>query len=94
MRHSDRLERIPPYMFAELERKIAAKRAAGIDVITLGIGDPDTPTFPPIVDAAKRAVANPTTHTYPSNRGREEFRDAVSKFYARRFSSRSTPTER
>jgi LL-diaminopimelate aminotransferase len=78
-------------MFAELERKIAAKRAAGIDVITLGIGDPDTPTFPPIVDAAKRAVANPTTHTYPSNRGREEFRDAVSKFYARRFSVEIDP---
>jgi LL-diaminopimelate aminotransferase len=85
MRHSDRLEAIPPYLFAELERKIAAKRAAGIDVITLGIGDPDTPTFAPIVEAAQRAVANPTTHTYPSNRGREEFREAVSKFYARRF---------
>jgi LL-diaminopimelate aminotransferase len=78
-------------MFAELERKIATKRAAGIDVITLGIGDPDTPTFPPIVDAAKRAVANPTTHTYPSNRGREEFRDAVSKFYARRFAVEIDP---
>jgi LL-diaminopimelate aminotransferase len=85
MRHSNRLEQIPPYLFAQLERKIAAKRAAGIDVITLGIGDPDTPTYPPIVEAAQRAVANPTTHTYPSNRGREEFREAVSKFYTRRF---------
>jgi LL-diaminopimelate aminotransferase len=85
MRHSDRLEQIPPYLFAELERKIAAKRGAGIDVITLGIGDPDTPTYAPIVEAAQRAVANPTTHTYPSNRGREEFREAFSKFYARRF---------
>src|SRR5580698_882880 len=91
MRHSERLERIPPYLFAQLERKIADKRAAGIDVITLGIGDPDTPTYPPIVDAAKRAVANPTTHTYPSNRGREEFRDAVSKFYARRFAVEIDP---
>jgi LL-diaminopimelate aminotransferase len=85
MRHSDRLGRIPPYLYAQLERKIAEKRAAGIDVITLGIGDPDTPTYPPIVEAAQRAVANPTTHTYPSNRGREEFRDAVAKFYGRRF---------
>jgi LL-diaminopimelate aminotransferase len=85
MRHSDRLERIPPYLFAQLERKIAAKRTAGIDVITLAIGDPDTPTYPPIVDAAQRAIANPTTHTYPSNRGREEFRAAVANFYARRF---------
>jgi LL-diaminopimelate aminotransferase len=91
MRHSDRLERIPPYLYAELERKIATKRAAGIDVITLGIGDPDTPTFPPIVEAAKRAVANPTTHTYPTNRGREEFREAVAKFYARRFSVELDP---
>jgi LL-diaminopimelate aminotransferase len=85
MRHSERLERIPPYLFAQLERKIADKRAAGIDVITLGIGDPDVPTFPPIVEAAQRALASPSTHTYPSNRGREEFREAVAGFYGRRF---------
>jgi LL-diaminopimelate aminotransferase len=85
MRPSSRLERIPPYLFAELERKIAAKRAAGVDVISLGIGDPDTPTYPPIVAAAQRAVADPSTHTYPSNRGRAEFREAVAAFYARRF---------
>jgi LL-diaminopimelate aminotransferase len=85
MRHSERLERIPPYLFAQLERKIADKRAAGIDVITLGIGDPDVPTFPPIVEAAQRALANPSTHTYPTNRGREEFREAVVSFYGRRF---------
>jgi LL-diaminopimelate aminotransferase len=85
MRSSSRLELIPPYLFAELERKIAAKRAAGVDVISLGIGDPDTPTYEPIVAAAQRAVADPTTHTYPSNRGRQEFREAVARFYARRF---------
>ena len=85
MRHSERLERIPPYLFAQLERKIADKRAAGIDVITLAIGDPDLPTFAPIVEAAQRAVADPSTHTYPSNRGREEFREAVTSFYRRRF---------
>ena len=50
MRPSRRLERIPPYLFAELERKITAKRAAGVDVISLGIGDPDTPTYEPIVE--------------------------------------------
>src|SRR5579862_6830176 len=85
MRHSERLERIPPYLFAQLERRIAEKRAAGVDVISLGIGDPDTPTYPPIVDAMQRAVANPSTHTYPTNRGREEFREAVASFYGRRF---------
>src|SRR3984957_20004770 len=85
MRPSKRLELIPPYLFAELERKIAEKRAAGIDVISLGIGDPDTPTYPPIVAAAQRAVADPSTHQYPSNRGRQDFREAVAAFYARRF---------
>jgi LL-diaminopimelate aminotransferase len=85
MRPSSRLEKIPPYLFAELERKIAAKRAAGVDVISLGIGDPDTPTYAPIVAAAQEAVADPSTHTYPSNRGRAEFREAVAAFYARRF---------
>src|SRR4030088_2318303 len=84
MRSSRRLEQIPPYLFAELERKVAAKRAAGVDVISLGIGDPDTPAYAPIVEAAQRAVADPSTHTYPSNRGRPEFREAVAAFYERR----------
>jgi LL-diaminopimelate aminotransferase len=82
---SNRLAQIPPYLFAELERKVAAKRAAGVDVISLGIGDPDTPTFPAIVAAGQQAMADPSTHTYPTNRGRAEFRRAVAAFYARRF---------
>lgn len=85
MRPSERLARIPPYLFAELERKVAAKRAAGVDVISLGIGDPDMPTFAPIVAAAQAAVADPGTHRYPSNRGRPEFRAAMCDFYERRF---------
>ncbi len=85
MRRSSRLDLIPPYMFAELERKVRAKRAAGVDVINLGIGDPDTPTYPQIVEAMQRAVTDPSTHKYPSNRGRQEFREAVAAFYARRF---------
>jgi LL-diaminopimelate aminotransferase len=85
MRSSKRLERIPPYLFAELERKISAKREAGVDVISLGIGDPDMPTYEPIVAAAQRAVADPSTHQYPTNRGRQEFREAVAAFYKRRF---------
>src|SRR6202035_2017230 len=68
MRPSKRLDRIPPYLFAELERKIAAKRAAGVDVISLGIGDPDTPTYAPIAASAQRAVADPSTHQYTSHR--------------------------
>ena len=94
MRPSRRLEQIPPYLFAELERKIAAKRAAGVDVISLGIGDPDTPTYPPIVAAAQRAVADPSTHTYPSNRGRPEFREAVAGFYAAPLRRHARPRDR
>lgn len=85
VRPSKRLDQIPPYLFAQLERKIAEKKAAGIDVISLGIGDPDLPTYPPIVAAAQAAVADPGTHQYPSNRGRPEFRGAVAEFYERRF---------
>lgn len=85
MRPSKRLDQIPPYMFAQLERKIAAKRAAGVDVISLGIGDPDMPTYAAIVAAAQRAVADPSTHSYPTNRGLDVFREAVAAFYERRF---------
>jgi LL-diaminopimelate aminotransferase len=85
VRSSERLERLPPYLFAELERKIAAKRAAGVDVISLGIGDPDTPTPPTVVESLARAATDPGTHRYPSNRGRPELRDAFARFYARRF---------
>jgi LL-diaminopimelate aminotransferase len=85
MRPSKRLERIPPYAFAQLERKIAAKRAAGVDVISLGIGDPDRPTSALVVEAMREAVTEPETHRYPTNRGRDDFRAAVRDFYARRF---------
>jgi LL-diaminopimelate aminotransferase len=85
MRSSSRLERIPPYLFAQLERKIAEKKAQGVDVISLGIGDPDTPTPRLVVDALREAATDPGTHQYPSNRGRQELRDAVAGFYDRRF---------
>jgi LL-diaminopimelate aminotransferase len=91
MKPSKRLERIPPYAFAELERKIAAKRAAGADVISLGIGDPDRPTPPLIVEAMQEAVTEPETHRYPTNRGREDFRAAVRDFYERQFDVRLDP---
>src|SRR3954452_7102806 len=82
---SRRLEAIPPYKFQELEQQIAEKRAAGIDVISLGIGDPDEPTYPYVVEAMQEAVANPEYHQYPSNRGRDEFRQGLADFYDRRF---------
>jgi LL-diaminopimelate aminotransferase len=82
---SKRLEAMPPYKFQELEQQIAEKRAAGIDVISLGIGDPDRPTYPYVVEAMREAVADPATHRYPSNRGRDDFRRAFAEFYERRF---------
>jgi LL-diaminopimelate aminotransferase len=91
LRPSRRLDRIPPYLFAELERKIEQKRAAGVDVISLGIGDPDTPTYPAIVEAAQAALADAGTHRYPTNRGRREFREAVAAFYERRFGVKLDP---
>jgi LL-diaminopimelate aminotransferase len=85
MQPSSRLDRLPPYLFAELERKIREKRAAGVDVISLGIGDPDTPTPQPVVEALAAAASDPGTHQYPANRGRSELREAYARFYERRF---------
>ena len=82
---AERLRRLPPYLFAQIERKIAEKRAAGIDVISLGIGDPDTPTPAVVVEALREHAARADTHRYPSNRGRDSFRQAVAAFYERRF---------
>jgi LL-diaminopimelate aminotransferase len=91
MKPSSRLDRLPPYLFAELERKITEKKAAGVDVISLGIGDPDTPTPPPVIDALANAAADSGTHQYPSNRGRPELREAFARFYARRFGAELDP---
>src|SRR3954464_899622 len=85
MQPSSRLDRLPPYLFAELERKIREKRAAGVDVISLGIGDPDAPTPPAVIHALAAAAAHASTHQYPSNRGRPELREAYARFYERRF---------
>ena len=85
MRIAQRVTQLPPYLFAELERKIEEKRKAGVDVISLGIGDPDLPTPAAVVEEGQRQLARPDTHQYPSNRGRAAFRQAVADFYERRF---------
>src|ERR671920_142724 len=90
---SKRLEAIPPCKFQELEQQIADKRAAGIDVISLGIGDPDEPTYPHVVEAMREAVGNPAYHQYPSNRGHDEFRAAFAEFYGRRFGVEIDPID-
>jgi LL-diaminopimelate aminotransferase len=85
VRVARRIEALPPYLFAELDRKVAAKRSQGVDVISLGVGDPDLPTPPHIVDAMREAVRDPSTHRYPSYVGAPEFRSAVAAWYRRRF---------
>jgi LL-diaminopimelate aminotransferase len=91
MKFARRLDLVPPYLFAELERKIEEKRKAGIDVISLGIGDPDLPAPAAVVEEMQRQVARRETHRYPSNRGLGAFREAVSAFYRDRFDAEIDP---
>ena len=91
MRFARRLDQVPPYLFAELERKIEAMRAEGTDVISLGIGDPDLPTPTAVVEEMRCQVGRPETHQYPSNRGLAAFREAVATFYEVRFDAEIDP---
>ena len=91
MKFARRLDLVPPYLFAELERKIEAKQKAGIDVVSLGIGDPDRPTPAAVVEEMQRQLARPETHQYPSNRGLAVFREAVAEFYRVRFGAEVDP---
>jgi LL-diaminopimelate aminotransferase len=85
VRIARRIEDLPPYLFAGLDAKLEAKRAQGIDVISLGVGDPDLPTPEHIVEAMREAIADPATHHYPSYWGSLEFRTAVADWYRTRF---------
>jgi LL-diaminopimelate aminotransferase len=80
-----RLERIGAYLFADLDRKQEALQAQGVDVINLGVGDPDLPTPEHIVAALAEAARDPRTHRYPPYAGTREFREAVAAWYRRRF---------
>jgi len=85
MRVAKRVENLPPYLFAELDKRVAAKRAEGADVISLGIGDPDLPTPAHVVEAMREAVLDTSTHQYPSYYGMPELRRAIADYYDRRF---------
>ncbi len=82
---SSRLDRLPPYLFVDIDRKRRAAIAAGKDVINLGIGDPDTPTPEFIVQAMERALHDPANHRYPVGAGNATFRKACAEFVRRRF---------
>ena len=85
MKFASRIGRVPPYPFVEISRKIAAKKADGIDVISFGIGDPDIPTPDFVVDALRDAALDPPNHRYPESDGLPEFKAAVADWYDRRF---------
>ncbi len=80
-----RIEVLPPYLFAELDRRKQEKIEQGVDVIDLGVGDPDLPTPEPIVEALCRASKRPENHKYPSYIGMKAYREAVASWYKRRF---------
>jgi len=88
---ADRLKALPPYLFAELDRMKAEVAARGIDIISLGVGDPDLPTMPNIIERLKKAVDNPVHHQYPSYEGMPSFREAVAKWYGERFEVKLDP---
>jgi len=85
MRTSKRLDAIPPYLFARIDQKIAEARAKGIDIISLGVGDPDTPTLPNVVAKMHNAIDKSSNHDYPPYNGTKQFREASALWMKNRF---------
>jgi len=88
-----RIKTLPPYLFAAIDKMKQAAIARGVDIINLGIGDPDLPTPAPIIETLAHAAKNPKHHQYPSYEGMLSFRQAVAEFYDRRFQMHLTPGE-
>ncbi len=82
---AERLKQLPPYLFVEIDRAKRALQAAGKDVIDLGVGDPDLPTPPHILERLKAAVDDPANHRYSFTEGLRELREAIARWYQRRF---------
>jgi LL-diaminopimelate aminotransferase len=81
---ADRINKLPRYLFAEIDKKIRAAQDKGVDVIKLGIGDPDQPTPPYIVRRAAQEIEKPRCHNYPPDEGLTEFKEAVAFYYKER----------
>jgi len=79
------MRKLPPYLFARIEKKIEEAKEKGVDIISLGIGDPDQPTPQHIIERAAQALRDPANHQYPSSVGMLSFRQAVAEWYRRRF---------
>ena len=88
---AERLKKLPPYLFKEIDRKKAEVLSRGVDIIDLGVGDPDLPTPPHIIEALKRAAEDPANHRYPSYSGMNDFKDVVAQWYERRFHVKLDP---
>jgi LL-diaminopimelate aminotransferase len=93
MKLARRVEQLPAYLFAEISRKIAEKRAQGVDVISFGIGDPDLPTPGHILDSMIEASRDPVNHRYPESEGLPELHEAIARWYERRFNVSLDPAK-
>ena len=93
MRLSKRLDNLPPYLFVEINRRIAEKKARGEDVINFAVGDPDMPTPKHIIDQLCQAARIPANNKYPETAGLPELRQAIAKWYHRRFGVTLDPTK-
>ncbi|AEA34042.1 LL-diaminopimelate aminotransferase [Hippea maritima] len=89
---ADRIKQLPPYLFAEIDRLKEEVAKKGVDIIDLGVGDPDIPTPNEIVEVAKKAIENPKNHQYPSYVGMLKFRESVANWYKRRFGVELDPS--
>ncbi|ADI01631.1 LL-diaminopimelate aminotransferase [Syntrophothermus lipocalidus] len=85
MKENQAMQKLPPYLFARIEKKIEEAREQGVDVISLGIGDPDRPTPPHIIERMEQAIKDPANHQYPSSVGMLRFREAVASWFLDRF---------
>ena len=85
MKENKAMQNLPPYLFARIEQKIAEAREKGIDIINLGIGDPDQPTPRHIIDCMAKSIYDTPNHQYPTSVGLLEFRQAVANWYQKRF---------
>ncbi len=88
-----RIKTLPPYLFAAIDKMKQAAIAKGVDIINLGIGDPDLPTPAPIIESLAQAAKNPKHHQYPSYEGMLSFRTAVADWYKRRFNVTLNPAD-
>jgi len=91
IKKAKRINELPPYLFAEIDRKKREALARGVDLIDLGIGDPDIPTPAPIIEKLVEGASKPVNHRYPNSAGLMEYRQAVSSWYQKRFGVKLDP---